>query len=101
MLPKLRPGQWLCSREILATTIFIRCCRQPESLGAALGHLKAKTQVEPAEIQAGSVVGVDGVILDVEGTLKSLVVFYSLRLWGLTKRLTQGHTLSQWQNWYS
>lgn len=42
--------------------------------GGGIGHLKAKTQLEPGEIQAGSGVGVDGGMLEVEGALQSLVV---------------------------
>lgn len=44
--PKQRPGQWLCSPEA-------RILRR-----AALGHLKAKPQLEPGENQAGSAMGV-------------------------------------------
>lgn len=52
-----------------------------------------------------SAVGVDGVMSAMEGTLEGLVtcysLFYSLRLWGLTERLTQGHTRSRRWNWDS
>lgn len=42
--------------------------------GGGIVHLRAKTQLEPGEIQAGSGVGVDGGMLEVEGALQSLVV---------------------------
>lgn len=46
----------------------------------------------------------DGVTLNREGTLESfveLLLVLEQRHWGLTKRLTQGHTQNQWWNWDS